>query len=227
MRVLYLVFNEGYAATSGADLVREDLCTEAIRLGRILCALMPDEPEPMGLLALMLLIAARRPARTGADGSLIPLPEQDRSRWDRSLIHEGQAIVRVCLRRNLPGPYQLQAAINAVHSDAPTAGETDWLQILALYDQLVVVDRSPVAALNRAVAVAEVRGPEAGLAALGHLAQDLDGYYLLHAVRADMLRRAGDARRAADEYGRALQLTDNGAERAFLARARDSAATGP
>jgi RNA polymerase sigma-70 factor (ECF subfamily) len=225
--VVYLVFNEGYAATSGADLVREDLCAEAIRLGRILCALMPDEPEPMGLLALMLLISARRPARTGADGSLIPLPEQDRARWDTSLIHEGQAIVRVCLRRNLPGPYQLQAAINAVHSDAATAGETEWLQILALYDQLVSVDRSPVVALNRAVAVAEVRGPEAGLVALDGVAQDLEGYYLLHAVRADLLRRAGHARNAADEYGRALELTDNAAERAFLARARDSAATGP
>ncbi len=154
--VVYLVFNEGYAATSGESLAREELTAEAIRLGRLLAALMPDEPEVLGLLALMLLIEARRPARTDAHGALVPLPEQDRSLWDRGLIAEGQSIVRGCLRRNLPGPYQIQAAINAVHTDAASAGATDWRQILALYDQLTVFDRSPVVALNRAVALAEV-----------------------------------------------------------------------
>jgi RNA polymerase sigma-70 factor (ECF subfamily) len=224
LAVVYLVFNEGYAASSGDELVREELCAEAVRLGRILCALMPDEPEPMGLLALMLLIASRRPARTGADGSLIPLRDQDRARWDPGLIAEGQAIVRTCVRRNTPGPYQLQAAINAVHSDASTAAETDWVQILALYDQLAAIDPSPVVMLNRAVALAEVDGPETGLVAVDGVAHDLDGYHLLHAVRADMLRRAGRTAEAVAEYGRALELTDNAAERAFLGRARDTAA---
>ena len=213
LAVIYLVFNEGYAATSGDELVREDLCSEAIRLGHDLASLMPDEPEVTGLLALMLLIAARRPARTAPDGSLVPLPEQDRTLWDGAQIAEGQALVRSCLRRNVPGPYQLQAAINAVHSDAPSAAETDWGQILTLYDQLLAMDRSPVVALNRAVALAEVRGPEAGLAALDGL--PLEGYHLLHAVRADLLRRLGRTAEAAAEYETARALTDNEAERAL------------
>ncbi len=225
LAVIYLVFNEGYAATSGDQLAREDLCGEAIRLGRVLASLMPDEPEVAGLQALMLLIAARRPARTGPDGSLVPLPEQDRTLWDREQIAEGQALVRSCLRRNVPGPYQLQAGINAVHSDAPSVAETDWGQILTLYDQLLAMGRSPVVALNRAVALAEVRGPEAGLAALDGL--PLEGYHLLHAVRADLLRRLGRTAEAAAEYESARALTDNEAERAFLERARDAAAGTP
>jgi RNA polymerase sigma-70 factor (ECF subfamily) len=216
--VVYLVFNEGYAATSGATLAREELTAEAIRLGRVLAALMPDEPEVLGLLALMLLIEARRPARTGADGALVPLPEQDRSLWERGLIEEGQAIVRACLRRNAPGPYQIQAAINAVHSDAPDAAATDWRQILALYDQLTAFDRSPVVLLNRAVALAEVEGVDSALSVVDEL--PLDTYYLLHAVRADFLRRLGRSEQAMAEYDTALELTDNEAERAFLRRAR-------
>ena len=222
LAVIYLVFNEGYAATSGAQLAREDLCREAIRLGRLLASLMPDEPEVVGLLALLLLVDARRPARTAPDGSLLPLPEQDRTLWDRGQIAEGQALVRACLHHNVPGPYQVQAAINAVHSDAPSAAQTDWRQILALYDQLVALDPSPVVALNRAVALAEVRGPDAGLAALDDL--PLGGYHLFYAVRADLLRRLGRPAEAAAEYESARALTGNEAERAFLERARDAAA---
>jgi RNA polymerase sigma-70 factor (ECF subfamily) len=218
LSVVYLVFNEGYAATEGERLGREDLTAEAIRLGRVLAALMPDEPEVLGLLALMLLIEARRPARTDADGTLVPLPEQDRGLWDRALIAEGQAVVRRCLRRNVPGPYQIQAAINAVHTDAPSADATDWSQILALYDQLTAYDRSPVVLLNRAVALAEVEGVDAALASIDDL--PLESYYLLHAVRADFLRRLGRAEQAAAEYDAALELTDNESERAFLRRAR-------
>ncbi len=225
LAVIYLVFNEGYAATSGDRLVREDLCTEAIRLGRTLGELMPDEPEVVGLLALMLLITSRRPARTGPAGALVPLHEQDRSLWDRDLIAEGQALVRRCLRRNMPGPYQLQAAINAVHSDAPTAAATDWRQILTLYDQLLVFDASPVVELNRAVALSEVEGPAAGLAAVDGL--PLQAYYLFHAVRADLLRRLGRLSEAATEYGLASTRTDNEAERAFLERARAEATAPP
>ena len=196
LAVVYLIFNEGYTASSGDRLVREDLCTEAIRLGRLLGELMPDEPEVMGLLALMLLVESRRAARLGPDGDLVLLADQDRGRWDRALIAEGQAIVRHCLRRNRPGPYQIQAAINAVHSDAPTAAATDWRQILQLYDQLLALAPSPIVALNRAVAVAEVDGPAAALALVDAL--DLDRYYLFHAIRADLLRRLGrDARGSA------------------------------
>ena len=164
LAVVYLVFNEGYTASAGDALVRSELCAEAIRLARLLAGLMPDEPEVRGLLALLLLTEARRPARTAADGSLIRLADQDRSRWDRAMIAEGQDLVRACLRRNQPGPYQLQAAINAVHADAPAAGATDWRQILALYDQLAAIAPTPVVALNRCVAVAEVHGPGAALA---------------------------------------------------------------
>jgi RNA polymerase sigma-70 factor, ECF subfamily len=218
LSVIYLIFNEGYAASSGDRLIRADLCAEAIRLARLLAELMPDEPEVMGLLALVLLIQSRAAARTGGDGSLVLLADQDRSLWDRTLIAEGQAIVRACLRRNEPGPYQIQAAINAVHSDAATAGGTDWRQILQLYDQLLAVAPSPVAALNRAVAVAEVDGPEAALAGLDDL--HLDDYYLFHAIRADLFRRLERDADAAVAYDTAITLAGNSTERAFLQRRR-------
>jgi RNA polymerase sigma-70 factor (ECF subfamily) len=214
LAVVYLIFNEGYAASAGDALVRRELCAEAIRLGRLLAELMPDEPEVMGLLALMLLVDARRPARTTPDGRLVLLADQDRGRWDRQRIAEGQAIVRRCLRRNQPGPYQLQAAVNAVHSDAPAAAATDWRQILALYDQLLAITPSPVVALNRAVAVAEVEGPEAALALVDGL--DLDGYHLFHAIRADLLRRLGRDGEAALAYDAAIARAQNAAELAFL-----------
>jgi RNA polymerase sigma-70 factor (ECF subfamily) len=210
LAVVYLIFNEGYMASSGDALVREDLCAEAIRLGRVLAELMPDEPEVMGLLALMLLTEARRPARTGAAGELVPLPEQDRDRWDAALVEEGKAIVRRCLARNQPGPYQIQAAINAVHSEAPT----DWAQILALYDQLLAFTPSPVVALNRAVAVAEVHGPAAALELVDEL--ELEGYHVFHAVRADLLRRLGRDTEAARAYEAAIARSENAVEREFL-----------
>jgi RNA polymerase sigma-70 factor, ECF subfamily len=219
LAVIYLIFNEGHTASSGERLVREDLCAEAIRLGRVLHELMPDEPEVTGLLALMLLVEARRATRTTSDGDMVLLADQDRARWDRELIAEGQELVRRCLRRNEPGPYQIQAAINAVHSDAPTAAATDWRQILALYDQLLALAPSPVVALNRAVAVAEVDGPEAALAEVERL--DLGGYHLFHAIRADLLRRLGRADEAASAYDAALDLTDNEVERRFLQRRRE------
>jgi RNA polymerase sigma-70 factor, ECF subfamily len=218
LAVVYLIFNEGYAASAGDTLVRRELCAEAIRLGRVLAELMPDEPEVLGLLALLLLVEARRAARTSADGDLVLLADQDRSRWDRDRIAEGQALVRRCLRRNQPGPYQLQAAINAVHSDAPTAADTDWGQILALYDQLLAIAPSPVVALNRAVAVAEVQGPEAALALVDGL--DLEGYRLFHAIRADLLRRLGRDAEAGLAYEAAIARTGNATERAFLERRR-------
>jgi RNA polymerase sigma-70 factor, ECF subfamily len=218
--VVYLVFNEGHTASSGDRLTRDDLCTEAIRLGRLLAELMPDEPEVMGLLALMLLVESRRAARTTPDGELVLLADQDRGCWDRDLIAEGQAIVRRCLRRNQPGPYQIQAAINAVHSDAPTAAATDWGQIVQLYDQLLSLDPSPIAALNRAVAVAEVDGPSAALNLVGGL--DLDAYYLFHAIRADLLRRLGRNDEAALAYEAAIARTENATEREFLQRRRQA-----
>ncbi|KPI07628.1 putative RNA polymerase, sigma-24 subunit, ECF subfamily [Actinobacteria bacterium OK006] len=211
LAVVYLIFNEGYGG-------REDLCAEAVRLGRLLVELMPDEPEALGLLALMLLIESRRPARATPDGDLILLSDQDRSRWDRDLIAEGQTLVRRCLRRDRPGPYQIQAAINAVHSDAPTAAATDWGQILQLYDQLAALAPSPVVALNRAVAVAEVEGPERALALVDAL--DLDGYHAFHAVRADLLRRLGRHTEAVRAYEAAIALTGSAPERAYLERAR-------
>ncbi|WP_426565788.1 RNA polymerase sigma factor [Angustibacter sp. McL0619] len=214
LAVVYLVFNEGYTASAGPDLGREDLAAEAVRLGRLLVELMPDEPEAVGLLALMLLTRSRAGARTGPRGALVPLGEQDRSRWDAELVREGQALVRQCLRRDQPGPYQLQAAINAVHSDAASVAETDWPQVVALYDQLMTLAPTPVVALHRAVAVAEVLGPDAGLALVDGL--DLDGYYLFHAVRADLLRRNGSLDEATAAYRVAAGLTDNVAEREFL-----------
>ena len=218
LAVVYLIFNEGHSATSGDVLVREDLCAEGIRLGRVLATLMPDEPEVSGLLALMLLTAARRPARVAPDGSLVLLPDQDRSQWDADLIAEGQALMRVCLRRNRPGPYQLQAAINAVHSDASTAVDTDWPQILVLYDHLMAIAPTPVVALNRAVALAEVAGPGAALEAVDDL--PLDRYHLFHATRADLLRRLGRGREAATAYEVAAGLAANVAERQFLEERR-------
>jgi len=214
LATIYLVFNEGYTASSGDQLVRTDLCREAIRLGRVLAELMPDEPEVMGLLALMLLIESRHPARVGPDAELVLLADQDRSLWDGALIAEGQALVRRCLERNQPGPYQLQAAINAVHSDAAHAVDTDWRQVVALYDQLLALTPTPVVALNRAVAVAEVDGPEAALALVEEL--NLDGYRVFHAVRADLLRRVGRGEEAVAAYDAALGLTENAAERGFL-----------
>ncbi len=222
LAVVYLVFNEGYTASSGTDLVRADLCAEAIRLGRLLVELMPDEPEVRGLLALMLLSESRRSARTNANGELVPLSDQDRARWDRALIAEGQAIVRACVRRDHPGVYQIQAAISAVHSDARSAATTDWPQIVELYDQLRAFDPSPVVALNRAVAVAEVDGPGAALALVDAL--DLQAYYLFHAIRADLLRRLGRDALARAAYDEAIELTDNAAERDFLRRRSQSLA---
>ncbi|MGW1964474.1 RNA polymerase sigma factor [Streptomyces sp. NPDC001935] len=211
LAVVYLVFNEGYGG-------RADLCAEALRLGRLLVELMPDEPEALGLLALMLLVEARRPARTTADGDLVLLAEQDRTLWDRDLITEGQALVRRCLRRARPGPYQIQAAVNAVHSDAPTAAATDWGQILTLYDQLMALAPSPVVALNRAVAVAETEGPERALALVEEL--DLEGYHAFHAVRAELLRRLGRDAEALRAYDAAIRLTGSAPERARLERTR-------
>ena len=222
LAVVYLVFNEGYVSSGGDDLVRPDLCAEAIRLARLLAELMPDEPEVIGLLALLLLTESRRAARTAADGSLVLLPDQDRSLWDRSLIAEGQARLAGCIRRNQPGPYQLQAAVNAVHSDAGRAADTDWGQILQLYDQLLALSPTPVVALNRVVAVAEVHGPAVALAALESV--DLDGYHLFHATRADLLRRLGRNDEAVAAYDAAIALVGNAAERRFLEERRRSLA---
>src|SRR5262245_10887350 len=220
LAVVYLVFNEGHTASSGDRLVREELCREAIRLGRLLVELMPDEPEVMGLLALMLLVESRRAARTSPDGDLVLLADQDRDLWDRGLIAEGQAIVRRCLARGQPGQYQVQAAINAVHSDAPAAAATDWWQILQLYNQLLSLAPTPVVALNRAVAVAEVEGPDAALTLVEGL--DLGGYHLFHAVRADLLRRLGRNAEAVLAYDAAIARTENAPERAFLQRRRQA-----
>ena len=214
LAVVYLIFNEGYAASSGERLIREELTEEAIRLGRLLVELMPDEPEAIGLLALMLLEQSRSSARTTPQGELVPLPEQDRSRWDRNPIEEGQELVRRCLRRNEPGPYQIQAAINAVHSDATTAAQTDWSQILALYDQLLAITPTPIVALNRAIALAEIDGPQIALELIAEL--PLKSYYLYHATRADLLRRLGHKGQAVAAYRAAIERTDNAAEIAFM-----------
>ncbi|HEU0169443.1 MAG TPA: sigma-70 family RNA polymerase sigma factor [Chloroflexota bacterium] len=218
LAVVYLIFNEGYAASSGDRLIRAELCAEAVRLGRLLVELMPDEPEALGLLALMLLIEARRPARLGPAGELLRLADQDRTLWTRELIAEGQGLVRKCLRLNRPGPYQIQAAINAVHSDAASVEETDWRQIVQLYDQLLAINPTRIVALNRAVALAEVDGAAAALAIVDQL--ELDGFYLYHAIRADLLRRLGRSVEAAQAYDAAIDRTENEAERAFLDAAR-------
>lgn len=220
LAVVYLIFNEGHTASSGEVLVRADLTGETVRLGRLLAELMPDEPEVLGLLALMLLTDARRAARTDAAGNLVLLADQDRSRWDRGLVAEGQALVRHCLRRNQPGPYQIQAAINAVHSDAPTASATDWRQILALYDQLMAIAPTPVVALNRAVALAEVADPQVALDLVEAL--DLKDYHVYHVVRASLLFRLGRTAEAAEAYERAAALAANPVERAHLRRTRDA-----
>jgi RNA polymerase sigma-70 factor (ECF subfamily) len=213
LHVLYLVFNEGYSASSG-ELHRSDLCDEAIRLARVLTELMPDEAEVWGLLALMLLVDARKPARLDGNGDLVLLKDQDRSLWSRDRVEEGHAIVRQLLVRNQPGPYQLQAAINAVHDDAPNAAATQWDQILALYDQLLARQPSPVVALNRAVAVAEVHGPAMALAALESV--ELDGYHPFHVAKGDFLERLGRAAEARAEYDKALTSVGNDAERRYI-----------
>jgi RNA polymerase sigma-70 factor, ECF subfamily len=218
LAVVYLIFNEGYMATTGDHAIRNELCDEGIRLGRVLLALMPNEPEVMGLLALMLLIDSRRDARLGPDGNIVLLPEQDRALWNRSLIAEGQVLLNRCLLRNEPGPYQLQAAINAVHSNAPSPDAVDWRQILRLYDQLYSLQPTPVVALNRAVALAEVEGPAAALAVLDRL--DLRTFYLFHAIRADLLQRIGRRDAAADAYDRAIARSENTQERELLLRRR-------
>jgi RNA polymerase sigma-70 factor, ECF subfamily len=211
LAVIYLVYNAGLSGPA-----EPHLCAEAIRLARILAALLPDEPEVAGLLALLLLTESRRASRTGADGSLVVLGEQDRTRWDRALITEGQAILRRCLRRNHPGAYQLQAAINAVHADALTVEQTDWRQIVALYDQLLAVAPTPVVALNRGIAIGEVHGPAVALALVEEL--DLDSYYPFHSTRADLLQRLGRNSEAAAAYRRAAALAPTDAEREFLRR---------
>jgi RNA polymerase sigma-70 factor (ECF subfamily) len=220
LAVIYLVFNEGYVASSGEAASRDDLTAEAIRLGRLLVDLMPDEPEVAGLLALMLLTESRRRARVAADGTMLRLAEQDRTLWDGVLIAEGQSLVRACLRRNRPGPYQLQAAIAAVHSDATSIATTDWTQVLALYDRLYASAPTPVVALNRAIALAEVDGPAVALAVVDGL--HLDTYYLWHATRADFLERLGRTAEAGTAYDNAVAGTANEAERALLARRRDA-----
>jgi len=214
LAVVYLVFNEGYSATSGPELLRDELCDEAIRLGRVLLELMPQEAEVLGLLALMLLIDARRTARRDAAGALVRLADQDRSAWRRPLIEEGQALLRLCLAQNRPGPYQLQAAINAVHSDAPDATRTDWRQILALYDQWMTIAPAPLVALNRAVVVAEIDGPALALRLVDELG--FERYHLFHAIRADLLRRLGRDSEAASAYLLAIEGCGNAREREFL-----------
>ena len=214
LSVVYLVFNEGYLASAGGALTRVDLAREGVRLGRVLMSLMPDEPEVQGLLALMLLTESRRPARVDLNGELVLLADQDRTLWDPVLVEEGQSLVRACLRRNTPGAFQVQAAIAAVHSDAHSARDTDWSQIVELYDRLLLLAPSPVVRLNRAIAVAELHGPKDGLRELADV--NLENYHHLHSTRAELLTRLGRLREADDEYGRAIELTENEVERRFL-----------
>jgi len=222
--VLYLVYNEGYTATSGEALVRRDLCEEAVRIARVLAELMPDESEVLGLLALLVLHDSRRAARQDDRGDLVVLEDQDRDRWDRDAIAEGIGLVERALRRRTPGPYQLQAAIAAVHAEAPTAADTDWTQIAALYRELYRLVPSPVVALNEAVAVGMAEGLDEGLRRVDALVAsgELTGYHLLPAARADLLRRMGRRREAARAYDEALALVSNDAERRYLRRRRDS-----
>lgn len=223
LAVVYLVYTEGHSASDGDEPIRGELCAEAVRLARLLHELMPDEPEVTGLLALLVLTDARRPARTGADGSAVLLADQDRSRWDAGLIAEGHALVRACLRRGAPGPYQVQAAIAAVHDDAPDAAATDWRQVLTLYDQLLALAPTPVVALNRAVALAEVAGPERALAAVDAI--DLPGSHLHAALRADLLARLDRPAEAARAWQQAADLATNTGDRDLLARRAQTTAT--
>jgi len=229
LAVIFLIFNEGYLATAGDTPVRVDLTDEAIRLGRLLHALLPDEGEVTGLLALMLLADARRTARVSDAGELVTLDEQDRGAWNRALVIEGHALVReriaaVDAGAEPPGRYQLLAAINAVHTDAPSARDTDWSQIVALYDRLIGIDPSPIVRLNRAIAVAELDGPDVALAEIDRLSRTLDGYHAYHATRADLLRRVGRSDESRTAYDRAIELAGNPAERGYLARRRDQLA---
>ena len=229
LRVVYLIFNEGHTATAGSELTRASLCGEAVRLARLLVALMPDDAETLGLLALLLLTDARRAARSGADGAFVSLEDQDRSLWDRARIDEGSATLARAVRLRRPGPYQLQAAIAGLHADAPSFAATDWPQIAALYGRLAQLDPSPVVEVNRAVAVALAEGPDAGLVVLEPLNADarLDRYQPLHAARAELLRRAGDHEAARAAYERAIARTANDRERAELGRRAAATPSGP
>jgi RNA polymerase sigma-70 factor, ECF subfamily len=222
LATIYLIFNEGHTSTSGDDLMRVDLSSEAIRLGRVLVDLMPDEPEAVGLLGLMLLTDARRPARTAPDGSMIRLADQDRTRWDRDQIEEASALLRSCLRRNEPGPFQIQAAIAAVHAGSAADDTTNWRQIVTLYDRLLVHHPTPVVSLSRAVAVSRIDGPAAGLTAVDALYDDLAEYQPFHATRADLLAQLGRNAEAEAAYDEALARTQNAAERVFLENQRRS-----
>ncbi len=226
LAVLFLVFNEGYLATGpGTDPIRHDLTAEAIRLTRLLRALLPEDGEVAGLLALMLLTEARRAARVAASGELVTLDAQERETWDAALIAEGHGLVRERLAAGVPpGRYQILAAINAVHTSARDARDTDWSQVVALYDQLVRLDPSPIVTLNRAIAIAELDGPQVALAAVDRLAEQLAGYHAYHATRADLLRRLGSTEKARAAYDRAIELAGNTAETAYLTRRRDQLA---